>query len=173
MRTFALNIAIATGLLCAASFAQAQTTTFNITGTITMGTCTVAVNGGANVNVGSFNASLFTGSYASGFTDFNVAVSNCAPGITKVTLKPTGTADTTSAIYWSSKLPGAPFELHDKAANVNLPPSGATTIVINNPSTNGTPTNYALQAQFHQTAALVPTSIGAGSATVTLGIAYN
>lgn len=176
MRTFALKIAIATGSLCVASLAQAQTTTFNITGTITMGTCTIAVNNGANVDVGSFNASVFTGSYTSGYRNFNVAVSNCAPGITRVTLRPTGTADQTAggnAAYWDSRLPGAPFELRDQSVNANLPPSGATSIVINNPSSNGTPTNRVLQAQFHQTAALVPTSIGAGSATVTLGITYN
>jgi type 1 fimbria pilin len=174
MHAFALKMAIVTGLICAASFAQAQTTTFNITGTITMGTCTIAVNNGANVDVGTFNAAVFTGSYVSGFKNFNVAVSNCAPGITRVTLKPTGAADTSNAIYWSSRLPGAPFELRDGAApNANLPPNGATSIVINNPSSNGTPTNRVLQAQFHQTAALVPTSIGAGSATVTLGVTYN
>jgi type 1 fimbria pilin len=176
MRSFVLKIAIATGALCIAPFAQAQTTTFNITGTITMGTCTIAVNSGANVDVGSFNASVFTGSYTSGYKNFNVAVSNCAPGITKITLKPTGTADQTpggNVAYWNSRLPGAPFELNDQTPNANLPPSGATSIVINNPSTNATPTNRILRAQFHQTAALVPGSIGAGSATVTLAVTYN
>ncbi|BDU18634.1 hypothetical protein [Dyella sp. GSA-30] len=174
MRTLTLKLAVALGLLCAAPFAQAQSTVFNITGTITMGTCAIAVNNGANVNVGSFNAALFTGSYTSGFVNFAVAVSNCAPGITKITLKPTGSADSNNSIYWSSRLPGAPFELRDAVTPfANLPPSGATSIVINNPSSNGTPTIRVLQAQFHQTADLVATSIGAGSATVTLGVAYN
>lgn len=174
MRTFILKTAMAAGLLCAVSWAHAQSTTFNVTGSITMGTCTIVVNNGANVDVGSFNAAVFTGSYTSGFVDFNVAVSNCSPGITSVTLRPTGTADANNAIYWNSRLPGAPFELRDGVApNANLPPSGATTIVIASPSMSATPTNRALQAQFHQTAALVPTSIGAGSATVTLGVSYN
>lgn len=169
MRTFVLKTAIAAGLLCIASFAQAQTT-FNITGTITMGTCQIAV---ANTDVGTFNASLFTGSYQSGFKPITVAVSNCAPGITKVTLKPTGTADANNANYWSSKLPGAPFELRDPGGAGILPPSGLNNIVINSPSMTGAPTNYTLQAQFHQTAVLQSGSIGGGSATVTLAATYN
>jgi type 1 fimbria pilin len=167
MRTFAFKFAIATGLLCAASFAQAQTT-FNVTGTITVGTCTIAVNGGTPVNVGTFNSSLFTGSYQSGFIpNFNLTYTACAAGIQTLTLKLTGTADKTTggnATYWDSTLPGAPFELKDASKNVDLPPSGATLITIANPGTSG---SYPLTAQFHQTGTLTKTGVGTTTVTVT------
>ena len=171
MRTFALKLAIATGLLCTASFVQAQTT-FNITGTITTGTCTIAVNSGTPVNVGTFNSNSFTGSFQSGFIpNFNLAYSACAQGIQTLTLKLTGTADKTTggnANYYDSGLPGAPFELKDAKANADLPPSGATLITISNPGTSGT---YPLTAQFHQTGTLTKT--GVGTATVTVNATYN
>ncbi|GGA09170.1 fimbrial protein [Dyella caseinilytica] len=171
MRTFTLKLAIATGLLCVASFAQAQTT-FNITGNITAGTCTIAVNSGNPLNVGTFNANLFTGSYQSGFVaPINISYSNCAAGMQSITFKFTGTADKTTggnANFWDSGLPGAPFELRDtNASGAVLPPSGATPIQINNPGTSGT---HPITAQFHQTGALSKT--GAGTATVTLGVTY-
>jgi type 1 fimbria pilin len=171
MRTLALKLAVAAGLVCVASAAQAQTT-FNITGTITAGTCTIAVNTGNPLNVGTFNANLFTGTYQSGFvTPVNISYSNCAAGMQSITFKFTGTADKTTggnANYWDSGLPGAPFELRDTSATGTvLIPSGANTIVINNPGTSGT---RPITAQFHQTGALTKT--GAGSATVTLGVTY-
>jgi type 1 fimbria pilin len=171
MRIFASKLAIAMGLLCIASFVQAQTT-FNITGTITVGTCTIAVNSGSPVNVGTFNSNSFTGSFQSGFIpNFNLSYSACAEGIETLTLKLTGTADKTTGgnvNYWDSGLPGAPFELKDAKANVDLPPSGATLITIANPGISGT---YPLTAQFHQTGTLTKTGIG--TATVTVNATYN
>lgn len=170
MRTLAFKLAVAAGLVFIASAAQAQTT-FNVTGTITAGTCTIAVNNGTPVNVGTFNANLFTGSYQSGFIpNFNLTYSACAQGIQTLTLKLTGTADKTTggnANYWDSTLPGAPFELKDAKANVSLPPSGATLINIANPGTSGT---YPLTAQFHQTGTL--TKVGVGTTTVTVTASY-
>jgi type 1 fimbria pilin len=171
MRTFTLKLAIATGLLCVASFAQAQTT-FNITGTITPGTCSISVNSGNPINVGTFNAASFTGTYQSGFiTPVNIAYSGCSQGMQSITFKFTGTADKTTGgnvSYWDSGLPGAPFELRDTSSTgAVLLPSGANTIVITNPGTSGT---RPLTAQFHQTGSLTKT--GAGSATVTLGVTY-
>jgi type 1 fimbria pilin len=169
MRKLITKLAIAAGLLCIASFAQAQTT-FNITGTITPGTCTIAVNSGNPVNVGSFNASLFTGSYQSGYLSFNLSYSGCSEGMQSITFKFTGTADKTTGgdtNYWDSTLTGAPFELQDANKKVDLPPSGATTVVITNPGTSGT---YPLQAQFHQTGTLTKT--GVGTATVTMTVTY-
>jgi type 1 fimbria pilin len=171
MRIFASKLAIAMGLLCIASFVQAQTT-FNITGTITVGTCTIAVNSGSPVNVGTFNSNSFTGSFQSGFIpNFNLSYSACAEGIENLTLKLTGTADKTTGgnvNYWDSGLPGAPFELKDARANVDLPPSGATLITIANPGASGT---YPLTAQFHQTGTLTKTGIG--TTTVTVNATYN
>lgn len=170
MRNMATKLALATGLLCVASFAQAQTT-FKIVGTITAGTCTVAVNGGANVNVGTFPSNLFTGSFQSGFIpNFYLNYSNCGAGIKSLTFTLTGTADKTvggNTAYWDSTLNGAPFELKDVTRAVNLPPSGAAPIVISNPGTSGT---YPLTAQFHQTGALA--AIGTGSATVAVNTTY-
>lgn len=169
MRTFVIKLGMASGLFCLASLAQAQTT-FNVTGTITAGTCTIGANNGSSVNVGSFNSSLFTGSYQSGFVNFNLSYSNCGVGIKTLTLKLTGTPDKTTGgnvSYWDNTLPGAPFELKDTKANVTLLPTGSTLINIANPATNGT---YQLAAQFHQTGTLTKT--GTGTATVTVNASY-
>jgi type 1 fimbria pilin len=171
MRKLTTKLAIAAGLLCIASFAQAQTT-FNITGTITPGTCTIAVNGGNPINVGNFNAASFTGTYQSGFvTPVNISYSGCSQGMQSITFKFTGTADKTTGgntNYWDSGLPGAPFELRDTSSTGTvLTPSGSSTIVVNSPGTSGT---HPITAQFHQTGTLTKT--GAGTATVTMTVTY-
>lgn len=167
MRALATKLALASGLLCVTSFAQAQTD-FYIYGTITGGTCTISVNGGVPAVVGTFSSSLFTGSFQSGFIpNFNISYTNCAAGIKTLQFKLTGTADGNNSAYWASGLPGAPFELRDGKTSANLPPSGATLISITNPGTSGT---YPLTAQFHQTAPL--SKVGAGTATVTLNATY-
>ena len=168
MRTLAFKFTVAAGLLCVASFAQAQTT-FTVTGTITTGTCTIAVN---NINVGSFNAASFTGSYQSGFvTPVNISYSGCSQGMQSLTFKFTGTADKTTGgntNYWDSGLTGAPFELRDTSSTGTvLTPNGSSTIVINSPGTSGT---HPITAQFHQTGTLTKT--GTGSATVTMTVTY-
>jgi type 1 fimbria pilin len=171
MHKFSLQCFAMAGLLCVTSFAQAQSFNFNITGTITMGTCTISANNGKPVDVGTFNSNLFTGAFQSGFIpNFTIDYTNCGAGIKTLQLKLTGTADKTTGgnvNYWDSTLPGAPFELKDAQANVTLPPTGATIITINNPGTSG---SYPLTAQFHQTGALITT--GTGSTTVTVNATY-
>jgi type 1 fimbria pilin len=142
---------------------QAQTLSFNLTGTILPGTCRWSVN---NVDLGTYNATLFTGSYTTSFVDVPVVSSGCDPLVTQVHMRVTGNPDAANPALFRG-LAGIGIELQTKTTATPVIPAG--TVVDWTAVTGGA--SYLFQARFRQSAPTVAS--GLVSSPVTLNITYN
>jgi len=141
--------------------ATAQTTTnFNITGTILPGVCRIAVN---DVNLGTFQATAFTGASTTAFVPVNVVVSQCDPLITRVALRFSGTADAANAALFQG-VTGIGVELQYTSTAARVSPNG----LVQMSTAAGT---HAFRARFTQSAA----TVAAGTVTrpITVAMTYN
>lgn len=151
------------GLLCAAAGAQAQDSqTFTASGEILPGVCKIVF---PDVDLGSHQASLFTGSYGTPYVDFNGTVSDCDPLVLRVAMTFVGNADPDNAALFQG-VPGVGIELVRAVGGTNIPiaPGGSTQFV----TAAGV---YPFRARFLQSAA----SVSAGRVTrpVTVTLSYN
>ena len=148
--------------LAAASLpARAQTTAdFVVTGTILPGVCRIAV---ADVDLGTYQATQFTGAFTTPFVPVNVLVSQCDPLVTSVSLRFDGTADTNSAEFFQG-VSGIGIELQDTASGVRLKPG----ITIRRTTAAG---SHSFRVRFAQTAPTV--AAGQANRPITVTMFYN
>lgn len=151
------------GLLCATAGAQAQDSqTFTASGEILPGVCKITF---PDVDLGSHQASLFTGSYGTPYVDFNGTVSDCDPLVLRVTMTFVGNADPDNAGLFQG-VPGVGIELGVPFGSSSVPirPGGS----VQFPTAAGV---YPFRARFLQSAA----SVSAGRVTrpVTVTLTYN
>lgn len=162
MRRLCLKL-MAFALLWSCAFAlHAQTLTFNLTGTILPGTCRWSVS---DVDLGTYNATAFTGSYTTSWVDVPVQSSGCDPLVTRVLMKVTGNADVANVALFRG-IAGIGIELQTKSAGTAIVPAGTT--VNWNAITGGA--SYMFQARFKQSAATVAS--GTVRSPVTINITY-
>lgn len=143
--------------------AQAQTLNFNLTGTILPGVCRFTV---ADVNLGTYTATQFTGSFATPFVDVPVTSAGCDPLVATVHMRVTGTPDVANASLFRG-LAGVGVELQVKLPNAPVVPAGTT--VTFPPVASGSV--YMFQARFRQSAPNV--AAGRVSSPITLTVTYN
>ncbi len=154
-------ILLALTSMFAAGHAAAQTTTtFNVTGTILPGVCRIAV---ADVSLGTYQATLFTGAYASPFQPVNVVVSQCDPLVTRVALRFDGNADTSNAQLFQG-VPGIGIELQYTSSGARVAPGGTAQMAT-------AAATHAFRARFVQSRATV--SAGTVSRPITVTMTYN
>jgi type 1 fimbria pilin len=125
MRTFVLKIAITTGLLCVASYAQAQTT-FDIVGAITVGTCQWAVgDDNRTVVFDPIDASVLNAQGSGNFKTFSLTLQNCAPGMASATFVFGGTPDSADPLRFlnTGSAQGTAVEL-ESADDLNIGANG-------------------------------------------------
>lgn len=154
---------LAVALLAGASASHAQSLNFNLTGTILPGTCSFTAN---DVDLGTYLATLFTGSYVTPFVDVPITSTNCAALVTTIHMAVSGTADTANAAYFRG-IAGVGIELQQKTGSKAIVPAG-TTVDFAPVRPTGT---YLLQARFHQSAATVAS--GTVRSPVTVNFTYN
>lgn len=142
---------------------HAQTLTFNLTGTILPGTCRFTVS---DVDLGNFNATLFTGSYTTNWVDVPVASSGCDPLVTSIHMRVTGNADATDAALFRG-VAGIGIELQTKASGRPIVPAGTT---INWTPAAGS-VRYLYQARFKQSETTVVS--GTVRSPITINVTYN
>ncbi|AWH33324.1 MULTISPECIES: type 1 fimbrial protein [Stenotrophomonas] len=162
MRRFR-SLLLMSGLLLCAAAAQAQTATttnFNVTGTILPGVCRIAV---ADVDLGTYQSTQFTGAFTTPFQNINVVVSQCDPLITRVGLHFDGSADVNDATLFQG-VAGIGIELQRTSSGARLRPGGWTQMT----TAAGT---HAFRARFVQSAAAV--SAGTVSRPITVSMTYN
>lgn len=157
----------ATVLLVAIPAANAQSVNFNLTGTILPGTCSVSI---PNVDLGTWQATLFTGVGSTPTTPVNVpiTISGCAPLITRVNIALSGTPDAANATLFRG-LPGIGIDIRS-ALNNSVIPDGSTPLRVMIPAGTGGAT-YTMSARFQQSAATM--SYGSVNAPVVAAITYN
>ena len=148
-------------LLALPSAAFAQTIAhFNVTGTILPGVCRIAV---ADVDLGTYQATQFTGAFSTPFQPIEVRVSQCDPLVTRIGLRFTGSADSNDATLFQG-VAGIGIELQRTSNSTRLPPGGWTQM----DTAAGT---HAFRARFVQSAATV--SAGTVSRPITVSMTYN
>ncbi|MEG2802903.1 fimbrial protein [Stenotrophomonas sp.] len=156
------------GLALAAIFlmpptASAQTTTttnFNVTGTILPGVCRIAV---ADVDLGTYQATQFTGAFTTPFQAVSVVVSQCDPLVSRVGLRFAGTADGADATLFQG-VAGIGIELQRTATGTRLAPGGLAQMT----TAAGT---HAFRVRFVQSAATV--AAGTVNRPITVSMTYN
>lgn len=154
-------LSIATMALCGHAGAQTATTTsFNVTGTILPGVCRIAV---ADVDLGTFQSTQFTGAFTTPFQAVNVVVSQCDPLISRVGLHFDGTADSNDATLFQG-VAGIGVEIQRTSTGARLRPGGWTQMA----TAAGT---HPFRARFVQSAAAV--SAGTVSRPITVSMTYN
>lgn len=144
----------------AASAQTATITNFNVTGTILPGVCRIAV---ADVDLGTYQATQFTGAFSTPFQAVNVVVSQCDPLVTRVGLRFTGSADSNDGTLFQG-VAGIGIELQRTSNGTRLPPGGLSQMT----SAAGT---HAFRARFLQSAATV--AAGTVSRPITVSMTYN
>ena len=150
-------------LLAGAGAVHAQDTqTFTASGEILPGACKVAF---PDVNLGSHLASLFTGSYATPYVDFNGTVSDCDPQILRVAMTFVGNADTDNAALFQG-VQGVGIQLARVVGSTNIPirPGIPTQFA----TAQGT---YPFRARFMQSSPTV--SAGVATRPITVTLTYN
>lgn len=159
-----------TGLLiaCLALVAPAHSTdlTINFTGTWRNGTCSFAVS---DIDLGTYQATAFTGSYNTPWRQFNITRSNCTSDIRTINMSFTGTADSSDAHYYAVRsstgnVTGMAIQLQN-LSNVTIAPNVTTLGWL---STQGN--IYTLQARLVQT--LPSVTAGTVRTPVTIQITY-
>lgn len=163
MKSIMLKSLVAFGLIAGAASAQAQSVTFNLTGTITPGVCVFSAN---DVDLGTYSATLFTGSYTTNFVDVPITSTRCDPLVTSIHMRVTGTADTANAALFRG-VTGIGVELRQKTTNAAIVPAGST---VNFNAVAGAAT-YFLEARFRQSAPTV--AAGTVRSPVTIQFTYN
>ncbi|WP_312400413.1 fimbrial protein [Stenotrophomonas indicatrix] len=138
----------------------ATTTNFNVTGTILPGVCRIAV---ADVDLGTYQATQFTGAFNTPFQAVNVVVSQCDPLVTRVGLRFTGSADSNDATLFQG-VAGIGIELQRTSTGSRLPPGGLSQMS----TAAGT---HVFRARFMQSAATV--AAGTVSRPITVSMTYN
>ncbi|WP_130617563.1 fimbrial protein [Dyella amyloliquefaciens] len=164
MNKFA-SAALTVALLSAVSSAYAQTSTvlFNITGTIQAGTCALTV---ADVDLGTYPATAFTGAYTTSWKDVPVQSSACDPLVTTVHIKLSGGADLNNSNLFTG-VSGIGIELQRTSDATPILPAGTSVDFVASTAA----TTYHYQARFHQSAATV--AAGTAHTPVTLNATYN
>ena len=160
---YRIRIIASLGLLLFMSATQAQSPlTFNLTGTITPGVCRFTV---PDVDLGTYSATLFTGSYATAPVNVPVTIQQCDPLVTAVHMTASGVADATDSTLFKG-VDGIGIELRSALGNL-IRPAGA---VVNFTPVAGGGT-YTFKAKFKQSAA----TVAAGTVTrpITINITYN
>lgn len=149
-------------LLCAATVHAQDSQAFTMSGEILPGVCKVAF---PDVDLGSHQASLFTGSYATAYVDFSGTVSDCDAQVLRVAMTFNGAADSSNASLFQG-VPGVGIELVRVVGAVNVPiQPGARTQYTTAAGV------YPFRARFRQSAA----TVGAGRVTrpITVSLTYN
>lgn len=149
--------------LCASACVHAQsvtTTTFNVTGTILPGVCRIAV---ADVDLGTYQSTQFTGAFNTPYQAVSVVVSQCDPQVTRIALRFDGTTDTADATLFQG-VPGIGVELQLVTPATRIAPGTSTQLT----TAAGT---YAFRARFMQSAATV--AAGNVSRPITVRMTYN
>ncbi|WP_250627108.1 fimbrial protein [Pinirhizobacter soli] len=159
---YRIRIVISLGLLFCIPAIQAQTLNFNLTGTITPGVCQFTV---ADVDLGTYSAALFTGSYSTTAVDVPVTIQRCDPLVTAVRMDVSGEADAADSNLFKG-VAGIGIDLRS-ALNGVIRPAG--TRVNYNPNTGGG--TYTFKAKFKQSAATV--AAGTVKAPITITVTYN
>lgn len=144
----------------AASAQTATTTNFNVTGTILPGVCRIAV---ADVDLGTYQATQFSGAFSTPFQAVNVVVSQCDPLVTRVGLRFTGSADSNDATLFQG-VAGIGIELQRTSNSTRVPPGSLAQMT----TAAGT---HAFRARFMQSAATV--AAGTVSRPITVSMTYN
>ncbi|WP_250625681.1 fimbrial protein [Pinirhizobacter soli] len=160
---YRIRIITLLGLLLCTSAIQAQTVNFNLTGTITPGVCRFTA---ANVDLGTFASTSFTGSTTTPFVDVPITSTGCDPLVTLVHMRVTGTADLANGNLFRG-VTGIGIELRRKTPATAVRPAG--TIVDFTPVASGS--TYLFEARFSQSAPTV--AAGTVTAPVTINITYN
>jgi major type 1 subunit fimbrin (pilin) len=160
-------LALLGGLLCAGG-SHAADLTLRFTGRFQPGTCAFAV---ANANLGSYQATSFTGSTTTGWQRVRITRSGCTSDITVVHFRANGLASTDNSQYFAARtaggaLSGIAIELSNLSSQ-RLVPNGTS---LDWAGGTGTAI-YDLQARFVQTRASV--SAGQVSTPITLQFTYN
>ncbi|WP_414491807.1 fimbrial protein [Stenotrophomonas maltophilia] len=108
-------------LLCATATGQTiNNTDFNVTGEILPGVCRIAV---ADVDLGSYQATQFTGAFATPFQPIDVVVSQCDPLISRVNLRFDGAGDGSNVQLFQG-VQGVGIELQWRGTGVRIVPGG-------------------------------------------------
>lgn len=163
-----LTLASVLALLSANTWAADLTLRF--TGKFVTSTCAFSI---ADVNLGTYAAAKFTGSYSSPPTTVAIKASNCTPDISIVHMKFLGTTDPKNsnlfkAVSTSGNVTGVGIQIQDGRAppNVAIP----NTAVIDWPiSTVGL--TFNVYAFFQQTAS--PVTPGVVKTPITVQFTYN
>ncbi|MFC4761899.1 fimbrial protein [Dyella koreensis] len=163
MKTAILPSVLAVGLLACAASVQAQSVTFNVTGTITPGVCVFTAN---DVDLGTYSATTFTGSTTTGWVDVPIRSTRCDPLVTVVHMRVTGTADAADAALFRG-VSGIGVELQQKISGTPIVPAGTT---VNFTTVPGA-ASYMLQGRFKQSAPTV--AAGTVRSPVTIQFTYN
>lgn len=158
------TLAVSTLLFSGAATLQAQSLTFNLTGTILPGACRLSA---ADVDLGTYNTTDFTGvGTTQAFVDVPISSSGCDPLITTLHMQVSGTADAANNAYFKG-VSGIGIELQQKSPVTAIAPAGTTV----NFTASTAATTYYLQARFRQTVATV--AAGTVSSAVTILATYN
>ncbi|MEG0186615.1 MAG: fimbrial protein [Stenotrophomonas sp.] len=148
-------------LAVAPAYAQ-DTQPFTVSGEILPGACRVAF---PDVDLGSHQANLFTGSYGTAYIDFSGTVSDCDPLVRRVTMAFDGSADTDNGALFQG-VPGVGVELVRVVGSLNVPlPPGSSTHYA---SAEGT---YPFRARLLQSA--TPVAAGRIQRPITVSLTYN
>jgi len=156
------SASLAALLLCAASVQAQDSQAFTMSGEILPGVCKVSF---PDVNLGSHQSSLFTGSYGTAYVDFNGTVTDCGPLVRRVAMTFTGVADSNDSGLFLG-VSGVGIELVRVVGTLNVPiaPGGTTQFV--------TPAGvYPFRARFLQSAATV--AAGRVTRPITVSLTYN
>ena len=148
-----------TCVACTAAHAQSSADFF-VTGTILPGVCRLAV---ADVDLGTYQATAFTGAFMTPLKPVDVLVSQCDPLVTRVALRFDGSADTNDATLFEG-VRGIGIELQDATSGTRIAP-GDTVL---RSTAAGT---HAFQIRFAQSAP----GVAAGRVTrpITVTMTYN
>lgn len=150
-------------LAFAAGSARAQDSQpFTVSGEILPGACRISF---PDVDLGSHQAKLFTGSYGTPYIDFSGTVSDCDPLVLRVAMSFDGAADVDNATLFLGT-PGVGVEVVRVAGSLNVPlPPGSKTQYA---TAQGT---YPFRARLLQSAATV--SAGRIQRPITVSLTYN
>lgn len=148
--------------------ARAADLTINFSGAFKRGTCAFTV---ADVDLGSYKATLFTGAFTTPLKPVVVNASSCTSDIATIHMKFDGTADSNDSQYFAvnnvtGNVSGVGVELVDGANQTVVP--NTTTLDW---SIGSTGLSYTLNARFAQTLPVVTS--GSISTPITIQFTYN
>ncbi|MET3654723.1 fimbrial protein [Dyella japonica] len=146
---------------------RASDLTIRFTGQFVTSTCAVSI---PDIDLGTYPAAAFTGSYQTYWVWSTVAAPNCTPDITTIHMKFTGTPDSTNnqlfkvvPVAGQGNIAGVAIELSTGTARIT--PNGTIDWQLGVGSTS-----YPISARFSQTSAVTP---GVTKTPITVQFTYN